>query len=1215
MQCTSCGSAIPAGARFCPSCGHPVALAQPEERRIVTILFADLVGFTTLAERMDPEQVKRLIDACFERLVEVVGEFGGRVDKLLGDGMLVLFGAPVAHEDDPERAVRAALRMQQTLARYVATSKLAGSDDILMRVGINTGEVLVGTLAGTDYTAMGDVVNTASRLQAAAPSGGVLVGEATHALTSHTFRYEPAGQLQPRGREQSLHAWLAMEATAPPGARRRRGEIDIVGREAELAMAEAALELVHRHGRGVLLHVNGENGVGKSRLVDEIIQRIRDRGEVSVLEGACVPYGESNVWWPIASALSTYLDIESSAPAEVVRAAALERSHEMFPTIEPTDRERLIEVFAHLMGYPSRIDKLDAATARSTIHHTVSMVLEARSRRGAMVLSVDDLHWADPVLLDLLEHLSTSLNRYSFVLITAMRPGTDVVWPPRSDRSTVISLTLQPLTRTDTDQLADALLGDTPHDDQLLIALFERSGGNPLFLLELVALTESGGGHRELPDSLRTLIAARLDQLTSEQRQMLENAAVLGTSGPITSLEKFAVELGQVFHPHVLDELDELGLLQVRGKRWEFRSDSVRDAAYQTLTKAARAQRHAGVAKAMGSSTGQIDDRAHHAAAAAELVQELGSVHGVPATIVADAVALLTAAADRAHDTGSLRLAVRHSTRALELSQSFDVPLAELAHLHLLRATAFTDQRNYQDAGADIDVLQSLADQLDDDSLRAEAYRVRGALSHVAGRIDDARRELGLAVDLLRHTNTPALLARALRVRGFIEMFGGSMVDAEWFFGEADELYRALADERGMAYIEQHRAWIAFLSGDLQAARERLTHAADTHNRQGDRNGVGWAFGLLAFVEFFERHFDEAEALAEVVGQEAALRGDEWAVGMMDTLLADLRLWQGKLEESGEFAEKARVRFKKLNDKFGTIQALAPLVRVQVAMGKYSAAQRSGEELIALADTGQHGPVPLMAVAGAAMHRGQAHAAATLAERALSEIQAAGGQAFEPMVVLALAYAQQGRIEEALVTIESVPPYGAEHPFTRAVAALVHAAAGHSGEALAHADAVTHTAGATYLDQVFAYIAAAGAAAQAGHRVQAELAAQAAVARAIGVGDVVATALATTMFGAVTGTTHPVFDERTKLGEGWVALVSVLAQPPADPATVPPATVPPATVPPATVPPATVPPGSTTTPAMASATPATPATPATEAAAPPAARVADGQAASSSAGE
>ncbi len=1148
IPCTACGSPIPVGARFCPSCGHSVAFAQPEERRIVTVLFADLVGFTTLAERLDPEQVKRLVDACFERLVDVVVEFGGKVDKILGDGMLVLFGAPVAHEDDPERAVRAALRMQAALSHYVSISELAGSADIRMRIGINTGEVLVGTLAGTDYTAMGDVVNTASRLQASAPSGGVLVGEPTHTLTAHTFRYEPAGSLQPRGREQAMTTWLALEPTAPPGSRRRRKrEVGIIGRLPELAIADAALDLVIRNGRGVLLHVNGENGVGKSHFVDEVIRRVRQTGDVTVLEGACVPYGEANVWWPIASALGNYLDLDTGVAIDVARGTALERAQQMFPSIDVADAERLVDVFTHLLGYPSPVDRLDPVNARNTIHQTVAMVLEARSHRGPMILSIDDVHWADPVMLGLLEHLVTSLSRHSFLLITAMRPGHDALWPPRSDRGTVVSLTLQPLTRSDTQELATALLGDAPRDEQLLTALYERSGGNPLFLAELVALTEAGGGQRELPDSLRTLIAARLDQLTAEQRQTLENAAVLGTSGRIASLERFAQELGQPFSADILHELDEAGLLEIHGRRWGFRSESVRDAAYQTLTKAVRAQRHAGVAKAMGS-TGQLDDLAHHAAAAAELVQELGAVDRVPADIVAQAIEFLTAAADRAFDAGSLRMATRHASRALDLAQ-VGHPVAartlcdtDLAHLFVVRAGAYIDQRNLSAASDDIDALQAIADRMGDVHLQAEAYRLRGSLSQAAGRIDEARAELGQAVDLLRDVNDPAALARALRVRGFIEMFGGSLVDAEWFFGEAHGLYAELNDERGLAYIEQHRAWIAFMSGNLATARDRLTHAADAHERMGDRNGVGWALGLLAFVEFFEGHFDSAEALADIVGNEAELRGDVWAASMMNSLLADLRLWQGNLEEAAALAEKARSQFKKINDKFGLVQSLAPLLRAQVGLGRHAAGQRTAEELLTLADTSQNGPAPLMAVAGAAMHRGNAQAAAAMAERALTEIRAIGGRLFEPLLILALAYLQQGRVDEALATLESVPEEGNEHPFTHAVSALILAAVGQPEVAIGHADAVTLAPGATYLDHVFAYVAAAGASLQMGDVVQAELTAQAAVARALGVGDVVASALATATFRAITGTDHPAHDDASQLGEGWVTVVKLVAR-------------------------------------------------------------------------
>ena len=1141
MQCSSCAAEIPAGARFCSACGTAVGGGQPEERRIVTVVFADLVGFTTLSEYMDPEQVKRLVDSCFENLVEVVVSFGGRVDKVLGDGLLVLFGAPVAHEDDPERAVRAALRMQEALANRTQTSAFRGMDKVRMRIGINTGEVLTGTLAGSDYTAMGDVVNTASRLQVAAPPGRILVGPATHALTAHTVEYEPAGDLVAKGREQPVSAWLAVQAVAPPGAlRRRRRDVPMVGRDSELAVASAALDVVRQQDRALLLHATGENGVGKTRLLDEVIKQLSEEPGVAVLEGACVPYGEANVWFPLASALSNYLDLEPGMPLEAIRAAAAARAERFFGDDHPVDKERLVDVFTHLMGYPSPIDKLDAGVARSTIHHAVASVFEARTHSGPFVLSIDDVHCADPILIDLLEHLVTALARRPFVLLTAMRPGGEVQWPPRSERTSVVSLTLQPLDRACTYHLARGLLHEREVDDELLAALYDRSGGNPLFLIELVALTEAGGGQRELPDSLRSLIAARLDQLSVEQRQVLENAAVLGTSGFVVGLQKFAESMGQPFDlQHVLD-LDDLGLLEVHGKRWEFRSDSVREAAYQTLTKASRAMRHAGVERALRQSPASIDDRAHHAATAAELVQELGRIDHVPPEIPAIAVELLTTAADRALDAGSLRLAVRHSTRAIDLAGAASTPDSQIAHLHMVRATSWIDQRNYEAAAADIEAMQTFAGRLGDKVIEAEAHRLRGMLANVGGKLDEARAELGRAVELLRRAENPELLARALRIRGFIEVFGGSLVDAEWFFGEADDIYRSLDHERGMAYIEQHRAWISFLSGDNITARQRLTHAATTLGQLGDRNGVGWAFGLLAFIEFFERHFDEAESLAGVVRREADERGDEWVVGMMDTLVANLRLWQGQLEDALIHADRARARFKRLNDKFGLLQALAPLVRAQVALGKHAASQRSIEELLAIADTGSHGMMPLVAGGGAAMHRGSGQLAAALGERALEQMRRSGGNAFEPRVFLAMALAQQRRIDEALVTIESVPDFGADHPFTRAVAALIRTVAHQPEAALLDSDMVARTEGATYLDQVFAYVAAAGAAAQLGDNETAELSAQAAVARALAVGDVIATALATGAYQVVTGEAHPAHDERTQLGEGWAAVLDSL---------------------------------------------------------------------------
>jgi class 3 adenylate cyclase/tetratricopeptide (TPR) repeat protein len=1118
-------------------------MSRGEERRITTVLFADLVGFTTLAEHRDPEAVKRLIDSCFQLLVDDITAFGGRVDKILGDGILALFGAPIAHEDDAERAVRAALRMQATLAHFVGTSGLSGSEGIRMRVGINTGEVLVGAVAGTEYTAMGDVVNTASRLQEAAPPGRILVGQSTYALASQAIRFEPAGQLETKGREQCIGAWLAVEATAPPGSRSRRGHNGpLIGREPECAIGRAALDLISTAHRSVLLAISGDNGVGKSRLADELIDYLHNTVDAGIVEGACVPYGEANVWFPIANALSRDLDLDPTLPVDGIRVLARKRAVELLAGVDDAEIERMVDVFIHLLGHPSPIDKLEAPAARAAIHRTVSRVIELRTKERPIVLSINDLHWADPALIGLLEHLVTSLSRHPFALITAMRPGSDVAWPPHNERATVVSLNLQPLGQTATEELAAQLLGDQCADPKLLTALYERSGGNPLFLHELAALAAAGGGIRELPNSLRALIIARLDQLSPAQRQIIENAAILGTSGSIASLQTFADELGQRYDPALARELDDLGLLELRGRRWEFRSDSVRDAAYQTLTKAARARRHAGVAKAMGMANfpAGLDDRAHHTATAAELINELGPVEGVSSTIRAEAVQLLTDAAARADDNGSLRTAVRHASRGLELlPQGLDHEEARV-QLQLIRASALLDLRDFDAAKADLSSVLASAVQRGDVASEGDAHRLLGSMHHAGSRLDEARLELGQAVDLLRTVDRPDRLARALRARGFIELFGGSLIDAEWFFGEADTLYRLLDDQRGLAWLEQHRAWISFLSGDMALARDRLNHAADAFDKLGDRSGVGWAFGLLAFVEFFERHFAEAEALAELVIREADQRGDEWAVGMMQTLLADLRLWQGDLANAARLAEQARSRFKKLKDKFGLMQATAPLLRAQIALGQAGAALRSTEELMTLADISVQGPFPLMAVAGAAMHRGDGATAVTIAERALSLTDEMNGAAFEPHIARLVGLMQLGRIEDARVAFSELPPLALVHPFTNAAATLLYATLGLPKQALEHSDEVSRAAGATYLDEVFAYIGAASAHAQLDDKAQTTLSIEAAVVRALDVGDVVAIALATNAYQHLIGRPHPAFDQPTQLESGWLAVIGNL---------------------------------------------------------------------------
>jgi class 3 adenylate cyclase/tetratricopeptide (TPR) repeat protein len=1134
-----------------------VGVGQVEERRIVTVLFGDVVGFTALAEHLDPEQVKRLIDRAFQRLVDDVTAFGGRVDKLLGDGILALFGAPVAHEDDAERAVRAGLRMQQGMARFAQQSSL--EEPLQMRIGINTGEVLVGTLAGTDYTAMGDVVNTASRLQSEAPPGGVLVGEATFALTSGIIEYGPLTELQPRGREHSISTWLAVDALAPPGSRQRRSDLHLVGRDAELGLARAALHLALAERRSLVLNVMGESGVGKSRLIDELLGTLDElgHGDVHVLEGVCVPYGESNVWAPIATALTSHLGLDSSLTADEVRERAIAKATRLMTGDAPSsgvissgDRppevDRAAEVFVHLLGYESTLDALDVVARRDVVKLTIARVIELRSERTPVVLWIDDLHWADQVVIDVLEHLAGAVTRVPFVLVTSMRPGSEVEWPPNNDRTTIVSLTVQPLARADSDELASELLGEmlveAATDQSLLGALYNRSGGNPLFLQQLARVVADQGPSSELPDSLRALIAARLDQLSVLERQVLDNAATLGLSGSVKALEQFAEKMRQQFDRSLVNQLDAKGFLELDGQRWKFRSDSVRETTYQTLTKTSRAHRHAGVAASIAThSPNSLDDLAHHTATAAELVADLGVVEGVPSGIRADAIRYLTSAAERARDTGSQRLLVRHASRALALLDGRPEEADRHTRLALLRCSGLLEMRNFPEAREAIDAVLAQAVEREDIETEGAARRMLGMLFHLQGDQANARLELGAGVELLRTTDAVALLADALRQRGFIELFGGSMVDAEWFFGEAEAEYARLSDERGLAYIEQHRAWLSFLSGDLAMADERLHSAADTLTRLGDRNGVGWAFGLLAFVRFFQRRFVEAEDLASVVGAEALDRGDDWAAAMMQTLLADLRLWQGNLPEALGNAEQARNRFKRIGDKFGLVQSLAALIRIQVALGRAPAVQRSVEELLSLADNSPLGPVPLLAVAGAAMHRGDAQMALVTAERGLEAMETPTAGTFEAMVVRVIAFAQQGRVDEALAALESIGPQAMEHPFAQVGAALALSLSGDAEAALVAADAVSATVGATYLDRAIAAVAAAGAHSSLGDRAAAEAVLDEALVECLDVGDVVAIALLQRAYLHVLCVAHASgTGDESFLGEGWLTVVASL---------------------------------------------------------------------------
>jgi class 3 adenylate cyclase/tetratricopeptide (TPR) repeat protein len=1022
MACPACSESVPAGARFCPACGAPqpsaVEVPADDARRVVTVVFADIVGFTSLAERRDPEQVKRLVDSAFERLVADVESFGGQVDKVLGDAIIALFGAPTAHEDDADRAVRAGLTMQDTLRTFREEHP---ADDVRMRIGINTGEVLVGTVAGTDYTVLGDVVNTASRLQELAPAGAVLVGDDTRRLCSPAIRFHDFGGVQLRGREQETTVWQAVGVDVATPSRRWSSDVRFVGRHAELGMLAAVASTVLA-GRSAIAAVSGEAGIGKSRLVAEGLRPLLEkRPDALLLEGSCAPYGEPNVWWPLAGGMLANLGLDrTGSPAELRE--RVRRRLSQFEEFGPADggRGRGVELVMHLLGHPSELDELGPVAIRDAVVSAMVRSLRRRAERTPVVIWLEDLQWAAPILLELLETLARQLAGLSVLIVVTYRPFDDIEseWPPSIDPALTVHLRLEPLSDGESESLAVAAAGrELP--TATMQRIISRSGGNPLFLIELARLAAAGSHVAgDLPGTLRALIASRLDELSSAQRAMLDNAAIVGNQGRVSSLRRFADELGQQFDPADLDVLVEEGFLVRERAMWRFRSDVVREVAYHTLTKQSRAARHAGVARYLATyEPAAVDRRAHHSASAAELVVELGPIAGVPDDIADSAVDLLAEAGRHWNQQGAHRRGLLAIERALAMHQEGD---RVDRRLQLDHVQTLADLRERHRARLLADELLAVAVATGDRAVEGEARRIIGTIEQAEGDLVAARRWLGEAVAIFRELGDEGRLAEALRARGFAEVFGGSLADAEWFLGEAEQLFAAIDNRRGQAWVQQHQAWVSFLAGDHRRSERRLRAATAAFEEIGDRAGRSWSLGLLAYVHHFGRHNDLALELAAEVQQDARRWGDEWGAAMMLNLQASIWLWRDDVEQARAFAERALTGFRRIDDRFGTIQVLATLSRASAALGRFADVDRTIEELLAVSDSFGELAYPALAAAGAAMHVGNGRRAVEQATAAIARLDTTGANVDEGHVVLAFGHLLGGDADGALAVLVDV---------------------------------------------------------------------------------------------------------------------------------------------------------------------------------------------------
>jgi class 3 adenylate cyclase/tetratricopeptide (TPR) repeat protein len=891
--------------------------ATTEERRTVTVLFADLSGYTAIAERLDPEAVKALVDRCLGRLGEEVERVGGRVDKYMGDNVMAIFGAPVAHEDDPERAVRAAVGMQAAIGELNQRLLADYGIEFELRVGVNTGEVLAGKV-GEAYTVIGDAVNVASRLQTSASPGTITVGERTQRATSSSIEYLPLEPLELKGKAQPVTAWRALGLLEQHtgGARNLRREAPMVGRQDEFAALQALLARVARNESAHLVTVVGQAGVGKTRLLREFEHSLAASDPPVLLrKGRCLPFGSSVVYWPLSEMLRAECAIVDGDPAEVAWAKLSTR---LGPLLASTGGEdvvaRRIALLARLLGIEvpdaaESSERDDAQSVREGFFGAVRTWLEAIANDEPLVLAWEDIHWADEGMLDLIEYLSQWLRAPVLQVCLARdellerRPS----WG--ASRRTTTSVFLDPLAPADTRELIGALLRDAGATPEVLEALAERAEGNPLFAEEMVQRLAEEGSTRaaELPDTVQGLLAARLDSLEPLERHLVAHAAVVGrifwegALAPVAAAEggDLSAALATLREKDII--VPGEGARLADEQELAFKHVLIRDVAYEMLPKAVRARKHFEVGRFIEQRSGErrhevVALLAEHYGRAATLAEEVRMDPEELAPLRAKALEFLEAAGDAAS--------------ALYSNQE------ALAHYELAVALGVDDQAQRERIGekqgdlalrlgrvdAAIEVWQrGLEYHRDTEDLEhvAELHRKIGAALAHKGERTAAIQHHQQGINLIKDGPPSLALVRLYEEAAWLYMQVGDNMLAIYASEKALRLAERLGEVRAASRAHGIFGRVFGRIGDTVKARENLQRAIELA-RDSDENET--VLAMLALGHHLENAEGDYAAAEASYGEALALAqriGDVPAQIELHAALAQLAFYRCDWEQVG----------------------------------------------------------------------------------------------------------------------------------------------------------------------------------------------------------------------------------------------------------------------------------------------------------------------------
>jgi class 3 adenylate cyclase len=922
---------VPTGARFCPSCGSAIAGGEPvpegQERRLVTILFADVTGSTRLGERLDPERLQEVMATYFGAMREEIEAEGGTVEKFIGDAVMAAFGVPVAHEDDPSRALRAALRMRRRLAEVNADLQARFGIAVEIRTGVNTGEVLAPTVprAG-EPMATGDAVNVAARLEQSAEPGQVIVAERT-ARAARGFRFRELGGRELRGKQHPVPAVLLEEQL--PGAPQRGVpglRAPMIGRDAELEVLQSLYHRSAAEARPNLVTIYGDPGVGKSRLTLEFLEwAAAIQAPPVVVRGRCLPYGEGVTYWPLAEILKARSGVIDTDPPEVVLERVRAMGRGLLSEAFAADPAKATAALAYTVGVDDPavpFHAMEPREVRLKTHAAWRSFFSALAAAAPVVAVIEDIHWADPALLDLLEELAERTQGAALFVCTARpelterRPG----WG--GGRRNFTSVALDPLTMQEADALVTLLLSIEELPEAVHRHILERAEGNPFFLEEIIRqlIDEAhivragdrwraapGIGDVVIPDTVQAVLAARIDLLGPTEKRALQSAAVVGRvfwPGPVLLLldgegPRLDDTLARLEERDLV--LSRLGSAVAGEREFAFKHVLTRDVAYESLPRRERARAHSAVAGWIESTTSER--RGEFAELLAYHYEEAyrgrrDDAHADPETeerLRAKAFSWLIQASEDARRRYAVAKAAAMAERAQALAHE---PLERAMALEQVGMVALNDYRGdlaYEAFGeaADTRAEHAPADRMAIARVCARAVEVPmrwpGSMMHVPPEVE-VRRYLDLGIANVGDSDSEEHV-RLLFAGAFVAYAFGStraITDEEYERAAADaeraadmamrlgrpELASASLDGAGAAL------WPRGLYGRSRAIERRRLELAETLEdpwELGDIHAVA-AWGATMMGEYAQavRYSSKGEALTAGEAQGMALHNLSW---------------------------------------------------------------------------------------------------------------------------------------------------------------------------------------------------------------------------------------------------------------------------------------------------------------------------------------------------